>query len=627
MYICLVILLTGCDDYLDVVPDNVATLDHAFRDRTTSLRYLATCYSHMPPLGSQASDPATLGSDEWFANTKTFYGEDFRGLDFRTGLDNAADPIYDYWSDMYVAIRDCNIFLENINKAKGDLPEWEKRRWIAEVKFLKAFYHFYLMRLYGPIPVIRENLPVSSSIEENRVYREPIDDIVNYLISLLDESIPDLPPTIKSRSTELGHVIKPVAMTLKADILVTAASPLYNGNADMNILVNPDGTKLFPEKDETKWVKATVACEEALDAVLGAGHQFYNFDRYTDISDSTKLILSLKQVTTEQWNQEIIWTVSSLDENDIFSRTTPFFKKSLYDFGPYDPHIGPTLATTEFFYSNNGVPIEEDNSYPYSTRYEISTVPQDHKYYALPGYKTMRLHIGREPRYYANIAFDGTRWFGNGRYSEIDRGSDPDDESYVFRMKEGEEQGKIGNLRFTPTGLWAKKTSHIETTHESFLFKHEEPSTWPIYRLSELYLFYAEALNESLSTPDQRVYHAIDQVRIKSGLKGVVESWQKHSKFPNKVRTKEGMRDIIRRERTNELIFEGKRFYDLRRWKTAHIAMNKPTKGFNVSADDTKKFNQIQVLLIQEFIRRDYLVPIATVDIRENTNLVQNPFW
>src|SRR3546814_11489600 len=56
-------------------------------------------------------------------------------------------PYLDYWDggnggrSMFEAIRDCNTFLENIHSVP-DMEEPEKKRWIAEVKFLKAYYHW-----------------------------------------------------------------------------------------------------------------------------------------------------------------------------------------------------------------------------------------------------------------------------------------------------------------------------------------------------------------------------------------------------------------------------------------------------------------------------------------------------
>lgn len=73
------------------------------------------------------------------------------------------------------------------------MDRMERLRWSSEVKYLKAYYHYYLLRMYGSIPIIRENLPVSSSPEAVRVYRDPFDDVVAYIVELLDEAYEYLP--------------------------------------------------------------------------------------------------------------------------------------------------------------------------------------------------------------------------------------------------------------------------------------------------------------------------------------------------------------------------------------------------------------------------------------------------
>src|SRR3546814_20568503 len=83
------------------------------------------------------------------------------------------------------------------------------------------------MKLYGPIPVIRENLPVTAPAADVRVMREPIDDVVAYIVGLLDEAVVDLPAEISDGLTGLGRITQPIALSLKAKVLVTAASPLF----------------------------------------------------------------------------------------------------------------------------------------------------------------------------------------------------------------------------------------------------------------------------------------------------------------------------------------------------------------------------------------------------------------
>lgn len=189
IYLIIMVAVTfSCNDYLDVVPDNIATIDYAFRDRESAEKFLVTCYSYLPDLG-YTRDPAMMGSDEIWSHdidrtdhvvANTYYLK-------LPGRQNVNDPLLNFWEgrrdgkNLFVGIRDCNIFIENIENVM-DLATEEKDRWIAEVKFLKAYYHFFLLRMYGPIPIIRENLPIHAGIEEVQVFREPVDEVVDYIV-------------------------------------------------------------------------------------------------------------------------------------------------------------------------------------------------------------------------------------------------------------------------------------------------------------------------------------------------------------------------------------------------------------------------------------------------------------
>ena len=133
------------------------------------------------------------------------------------------------------------------------MDDSEKNRWIGEVEFLKAYYHFYLIRMYGPIPIMDRYVPVSSSTEEMHPYRETLDSCFNYVTETLDKVIanPDVPAKIENEAEELGRVTVGMAKALKAKVLVTAASPLFNGNMDYEVIADNRGVKIFnPVKTE-----------------------------------------------------------------------------------------------------------------------------------------------------------------------------------------------------------------------------------------------------------------------------------------------------------------------------------------------------------------------------------------
>ncbi len=145
-----IVCLSACKkSYLDVVPDNVATIDNAFANRNEAEKYLFTCYSYLPQEGHPDKNPAFSGGDE--AWTYWPMTEDFFYLDrynIARGNQNRAKPYINYWvgydgKSLWQGIRACNTFLENVDKVT-DLQPYLKVRWIAEAKFLKAYFHWYL---------------------------------------------------------------------------------------------------------------------------------------------------------------------------------------------------------------------------------------------------------------------------------------------------------------------------------------------------------------------------------------------------------------------------------------------------------------------------------------------------
>jgi hypothetical protein len=624
MIIILLNFAGSCTDYLDVVPDNVATIDDAFENRTSAERYLATCYYYMPRFDNISENIALMGSDEWWAIEDSWYGTDiYYGLRIQQGYQNIDDPYFNCWDGRmngrgtFIALRDCNVFLENIFTVGEDLSDEEAIRWVAEVKFLKAYYHYMLLRMYGPIPLQKESLPVSAGIDEVRVYRDPFDECVDYIVSLIDEAIPYLPLQVRT-DTEYGRITQTIALSIKAEILVLAASPLFNGNPEYANVKDNRGVNLFSaEYDQSKWQRAAVACKNAIDTCLLGEHELYEFDKYTDISDSTRRVTSLRHVVTDPWNKEIIWSEANLTMSVYHDRTNPW---------AVDPIMCPTLKMAELFYSNNGVPIEEDKYFDYNNRFTTVFAPADHKYYIQPDYETALLNVNREPRFYANLAFDGGLWFGNGRFMDVGKGS-TDQQPWLFQTKRGEARGKKSSLRYSMSGYWAKKPVNFEITMNNNGVPIFTRSTFPIMRLADLYLLYAEALNESLDVPTPEVYQYIDYVRERAGLEGVVESWQSASKYPDKPANKEGLREIIRHERMIELAFEGKRYWDIRRWKIAPSLINQPVRGLNVDGYTAEDYNTVRIISTTSFTTKDYLAPIRTYSLRVNKNLVQNPGW
>ncbi|GHU90605.1 hypothetical protein FACS1894155_09180 [Bacteroidia bacterium] len=629
-------LLSSCADYLDIVPDNVATIEHAFSDRVSAERFLATIYSYMPRIGNFANDPAIQTSDEFVVVENSYYSWSsyYMGNRIKLGEQNTNTPILNFWDGenggrgIFVALRECNIFLENINNVGPDLNESEKVRWIAEVKFFKAFYHYFLLRMYGPIPLIKENKSTAAGVEDVKVYREPFDECVDYIVGLCDEAITDLPLTITNIAAEAGRITQPAAAMLKAEVLVLGASPLFNGNSDFSTFTDNRGIKLFSQtEDQGKWSKAAEACKKAIDISHEAGIRLFQFsDSRFQLSEETKRGMSIRGAVSIKWNEELIWGNPVNTVGELQSRTLPYMKIADRQGGAGNPELSASFKMAELFYSKNGVPINEDPSYNYAGRYDTVVVGKDHYYYIKEGLTTAILNTNREPRFYANLGFDCGYWFGNGRTKDVGNGNESET-SWIIRAKAGDVSGRQEDIRYARCGYFVKKTSNFETAASATGSLSTTRYTYPIMRLADLYLLYAEALNESLEAPNNEIYGYLDLIRERAGLEGVVDSWRKYSNLPEKPLTKTGMRDIIRQERMIELCFESKRFWDVRRWKLAHVYYNQPERGWNVTQSTTQDYYQVIVFNQLQFSTKSYLWPIKVSELRKNINLIQNPYW
>lgn len=633
--ISLLAILSVCScDWLNIVPDNLATMDMVFQTRATAQRMLFTCYDYIPSSANPYSNPGIGASDEvWNATEEEHYYNNTTAFRIAQGLQNASDPYLNYWSggqggsNLFVGLRDCNIFLENVDKVP-DMQSSEKNRWKAEVKVVKAYLHFFLMRLYGPIPFIDENIPVSASPDDVKVVREPVDDVVAKIVALLDEAIatPELPDYIRDRRTELGRATKVIAHALKAQVLAYAASPLLNGNPDFAFYVDAEGRNLInPEYDQHKWELARDACREAIDAAHAAGHKLYEFDEpVNNISDVTRRELTLRHTITKKFSDEVIWALGNRNVKDLIvlaNTTLTSYQVSKPDMGK--KYHSPTLGLVETFYTENGVPIEEDKTYDYTNRYKVVDIPDEYEYYFDVNARTAKLHINREPRFYAWIGFDNGRWFNLE--------AQDDKNSLVVHTKAGEPAGKL-QPNYSITGFFAKKLVpyDIVYTQNSNTIDQAANYAFPIIRLSDLYLLYAECLNECKAAPDAEVYEYIQKVRDKAGLDketgSLVDSWAKYSKDASKPKTKEGMRKIIQQERLIELCLEGHRFYDIRRWKLAMDYLNRPIMGWDANAED-ETFYTPTYIFGQQFTPRDYFWPIKLEDMYRNNLLQQSPLW
>lgn len=479
--------------------------------------------------------------------------------------------------------------------------------------------------MYGPIVIADENLPISATPEEVRKKREPVDKVVQYIVDLLDECLEDLPRVINNKGSELGRVTQIANLTLKARLLVTAASPLFNGNKDYTNYVDKDGEHLFNStEDPTKWDDAIAACKVAIETCQQPelGIELYSYKSNLILSPETKYQLSIRNSVTEKWNSELIWGLSA--RSDAHLQNLCMTRVGAYPNNMWGGQemLNPTMEATNLYYTKNGVPMDEDKTWNYADRFKVKMHTNEQPYELASYYETIQMNFDREPRFYANIGFDGCTWY------QYNCPSDSEKDIWTAKNRAGQPQGKLGSNSYTTTGYWTKKlvSANYEVTQNGYT---TERFPWPEMRLTDLYLLYAEALNEKDDANNRELAISyLDLIRERGGLKGIKESWDTYSKYPNKYKTQDGLREIIQRERAIELMFEGSRFWDIRRWKTANKVLNGKIHGWNFEGESPAEYYAQRTLYTLKFVApRDYFWPIHQNDLVVNPKLVQNPGW
>ena len=616
----------SCDEYLDIVPDQTQQIDLLFERKEVAYTALATCYAYLPK-NDGVYTSFMMMSDE----VTTPISKETDGIRIMKGQQSASNPKFGLWSGwsdqgpLWEGIRHCNVLIENIYNVV-DMTEDEMNMWAAEAKFLKAYYHFLLFTYYGPIPIVDENLPISASDNEVRVKRRTVDESVAYIIETIDEAIIHLPARVLS-SNDLGRIDQVIAKAIKSRVLTYAASPLFNGNSEMySGFVNDEGEHFFNQSyDQTKWDLARDASLEAITAALENGVSMYEFnsappnyeDEYED-EEFIQILYDLKYTIVDKWNSELIWGNSNpVRNNDWWQMQAACMMKNpnASSVEAAWQWIAPTLRIAELFYTENGLPIDEDLSYEYQNRFNVTTVGSSQNLQAQYGASTALLNLNREPRFYSSLGFDRgyNRTWGN---------------LWQLRMKKGETHGRIANSDdYLISGYALKKLVHPDSEGDSY--SKIVTYAWPMIRLSELYLNYAEAINES-NGPNSDAYAALNVIRNRAGIQSVEEAWGNPaiSANLNKHTTQEGLREIIRDERLIELSFEGNRYNDLRRWKLAEEYFNSPVFGWSVNETTVSGYYNITQVGVRSFNNpRDYFHPISINELTINPNLIQNPGW
>ena len=627
--------LVSCSDYLEVKLDDQLSLEEVFSKRTTTLQYLKHIYSFMPyeaqfQMENKVTDyrdadgAAVAMSDEAHFSWTMWVPH----LNFVTGDYGPTTANWNNWPLMYQGIEQCGIFMENV----GSCPEFtaaEKKVAVAEARFIRAYCYFQLMRRFGPCFLWGDRRS-EQTIRPQDIDRDPLEDVLDFMISEIDKSIADLPSTIENGVQMDGRMTKGAAMAAKSRILLYAASPLFNGCDLYKGMTNKDGKFLFPQTpDPNKWTKAAEAAKAVIDL-----NQYKLYEDNNETDPFQKAIKSYQGVQFEPWNSEIIW--------GYWPRLCPYSESAgvgwigYMHYARYAPKniiaqgcsgYCPSMKLVDTYpmaesgrypitgYENNGVkPIVDPKS-----GYQAEGFTNDWEHpiegAKFGGVKAHNSCVGRDARFYASVMANGFYWV-----NEFTK----DNKKTVVTFFNG------GTSPFTNLGADGCKVGFL---WRRFLPMDRDYQNnqwgeffWFYFRLAEIYLNYAEACNEKPNREPAESLKYINMIRNRAGLNNLEEAYPEINFMSDQA----ALREMIRKERMVELAFEGHRYYDCRRWMIAETEMNQLQPTLNLASTTYEgSWERTNTLWnrAMKFEKKNYFMPINQEQLNEMVNITQNYGW
>ena len=619
MLIALLCFVSSCD-YLgvsDQLAGGLQNTEQVFDNVSYTKRWYANVFAGIPDYSGINSVNVGAFKNPWTGMCDELvvgYGNSSK---YNNSDRNAANMGFHRYGDCYKYIRQANIFLQKAHPimttgTQGDqLLEDELTQMKANVRFMRAFYHYLLFEQYGPIILVKDK--IYNATEDQDVPRNTVDEVIEYIDSELTAVASELTqePIFEDKDYRAWPT-KGVALAVRAKLWLYAASPLLNGGYREALSVtNPDGTRLFPDYDAGKWEKALAACKDFIDYAEAGRYELYK--EYKDdngaVIDPDKSVYNLFQ----KYTHEVIWATANNDwggmNGDAFDRRiAPRCEKN---------GLGSTGVTQELvdaFYMKDGFPVSATAYLPQSTLYQeegYGTYKDQNDNFSkkYTNVTVSNRYLNREPRFYNTVFFNGRQW--------------PVSCNQVLFYNGGNSGVQEGQATLTGYMLFKRFNRSVSLTNPGVASQFR-PSI--IFRLADFYLMYAEAANE-VNPNDARVLKYLNLVRERAGLPDI------ETLNPAIRGNQELQRAAIQRERQIELATEGQRYFDVRRWmiadKNGEGRQNGYVHGMNVrgESNDKEDFNRIVEASQIVFNRKMYLYPMPDSEMRKTKNLVQNPGW
>ncbi|WP_068857327.1 RagB/SusD family nutrient uptake outer membrane protein [Leyella lascolaii] len=640
-------MFSSCADYLDVDKYfyDQLSIDSAFSKRKYVDGWLSNAFEPIQYITEGE------GMRRWMSDDIVKYeGRDYQNGNYSATTNNGDSENLLYKA--YEAVRKASTFIDNVDRC-GELTEVEKADMKGQMRFIRAYAYWSLIRHFGPVPLIPEHgLDVSLSYEELSLPRASLDEIVAFIDQDLVVAARSLP--MVRTVNNMGRPTRGAALALRARILLWVASPLMNGNRDLFNVKDNRGRQLVPQEyDESKWAKAAAAAKEVMDLGIyelytiepspdtpeyerppyNAEFSDKNFpDGWADVDPYLSYKSIFDGTIIGSKNPELIFTRTSRGNEQINHWVSNCMPRTLSG----SNLIGVSQKQVDAYYMDNGQTIQEAEATGYYKEdgFTTSSNPLNEGGAPFLPANVSWQYAHREPRFYASIAYCGSIWVCASANEAQYRNKQ------IFYYRDLND-GKQGFKEDCPlTGIGFKKFVNDEDAFTQGGYRMDK--TENTIRYAEMLLIYAEALNEltpgksytveryngetmTVQRDVNEMRSAMKPIRMRAGVPD----------FDDVVyANQELFRTALKRERQIELVGENCfRYYDLRRWKDALLEENQPLMGCNINiSDDVTRVQEfyrptVVASMPKVFTQRMYLWPFPDKEMKRNVNLTQNPGW
>ena len=557
-----VLLLSSCNPILDREMILTMTEKQALESYDVAQKRVNGLYTYLPngfsPVGGAMMAAASDEAEYSVASSSVHM--------FNNGSWNPLNNPDNVWTYYYQGIRQATLFLEtadqiNMERYKLDpqnQADYEMR--MANIERWKYEARFLRAYFYSELVKRYGGVPLANELMDmDTDYRNIPRNTLQECIDFIVDECGQVAPHLPAvyQASDMGRVTRGAALALKSRVLLYAASELFNNPVWAQGYERKDLISLSGTDRQTRWENAAKAAGEVL---WGA-----------DVAEAGyKLSGNYQSLFRSFSDNEIVLVRRNGYDNS--------FEKSNYP-------IGADQATGGTAPSGNLVDAYETTGGRTFTWKDPSMAARPYE--------------NRDPRFAATIM--------------------PNNSTFQGRPVECWEGGADG-----PDKNNASRTGY-------YLLKYVDPElkllqgqsaihSWIIIRLGEIYLNYAEAMNEAYGPDAKGIYgksarEAVNEVRGRVGMPDVVAD------------SKEEMREKIRHERRVELAFEDHRFWDVRRWMTAPDDLKAPLKGVKVTRLSYNSFEYQSVEVeSRSFKRSMYFYPIPQNELNI-TGWPQNPLW